>query len=59
MKFYFENFYKTFTISNEYVTSRNKQKEASNHGQSKLKFKSSSLFFRNSIKKEFRIREKK
>lgn len=41
----FVNQTRTIVISNEYVTEPNKQKEAKNHGQSKLKFKSNSFIF--------------
>lgn len=50
----FINKTRTIVISNEYVTESNKQKEARNHGQSKLKFKSNSFIFDGCEKTQFK-----
>lgn len=50
----FINRTRTIVISNEYVTESNKQKEARNHGQSKLKFKSNSFIFDDCKKTKFK-----
>ena len=50
----FINKTRTIVISNEYVTESNKQKEARNHGQSKLKFKSNSFIFDGCEKRGFK-----